>query len=399
MKLHMFAGVGAMLLLALTVQGRDVDVSGISLGNLTATTVDITYTLSRTTPALSADQAVWIFVKYTSDGGSTWMDTDNTSQADDWCAGGQTGASTVNQFLSGDVGVVTSSGSKTITWTWGATGTNLDETDQVRVRVYAVEMCRVTADAAYSMGGDAGNNAITSGTANLASDYYLQKYPVTNRTYVDFLNEVANVHDNTADATHDYWNSTQGDATRGGISVTGSVPNAVWSAVGGREDWPVIGVNWLNAYDMTRWMGLIPTTEEQWEKGCRSVGGASGNIYSWGNAPAAAIWNCDMSGSFSPGRPCDVNTYETVWSDSSLANPFGLYEMTGNVWQWTDTEAYSGAYNAAMSGLTYASPPANVVNRAGSWGVSGTSLYGSARAITSAYSLRATYIGIRGVKN
>lgn len=398
MKRSKFIGLGVVCLLAASAWGRDVSVSAVSLGNLTATTVDITYTLARTTPALSADQPVWIFVKYTSDAGSTWMDTDNLNQSDDWGMGGQTGASTVNQNLSGDVGLVTSSGNKTITWTWGAGGTALGETDQVRVRVYAVEMCRVTADAAYAMGGNAGNNAITSGTANLAS-YYLQKYPVTDRMYVDFLNEVGNAHDNTADDTHDYWNTTQNDATRGGISIAGSVPNAVWSVVAGREDWPVIGVNWLNAYDMSRWMGLKPATEEQWEKACRSTGGAGGNVYSWGNAPAASTTYCDMSGSYSPGRPCDVNTYEQVWSDNGMANPIGAFEMTGNVWQWTDTQSYTGAYDPAKSGLTYASPPATVINRGGSWGVSGTWLYGSARATNTAYSARNTFTGIRSVKN
>jgi formylglycine-generating enzyme required for sulfatase activity len=399
MKLRIFAGIALLILVVSACWGRDVDVSDAAFSNLTGSTIDINYTLSRTNPTVSSDQPVWIFIKYHLGEGNTWMDTDNYSQADDWSMGGQTGATTVNQHLTGDVGIVASSGSKTITWTWGAGGTNIPQSEMVRVRIYAVEMCQVTADAAYAMGSDGGSNAITSGTANIASDFYIQKYPVTNRMYVDFLNEVGNNHDNTADATHDYWNTTQNDATRGGVSITGSVPFAVWSVVSGRDDWPVIGVNWLNAYDMTRWMGLTPPTEEQWEKACRSVGGADGNLYSWGDTPAASTTYCDMSGSFSPGRPCDVNTYETAWGNDGLANPFGCFEMTGNVWEWTDTEAYTGAYNASMSGVTYASPPANTVNRGGSWGSSGTGLYGSARAVASAYSLRATYIGIRGAKN
>ena len=398
MRKKWVAILATMLLFSTIGWARDVSVSSVSLGNLTESTVDITYTLSRTTPAVSSSQPIWIFVKYSNDAGSTWMDTDDLSQSNDWSAGGQTGSSTVNQNLSGDVGIVASSGSKSITWTWGVSGTGLSSTDQVRVRVYTVEMCQVPADAAFAMGGDGGNSALTSGTANIAS-FYIMKYPVTNRMYVDFLNEIGNSHDETADDEHDYYCDTQSDATRGGIDITGSIPNATWSTRSGREDWPVIGTDWFNAYDMPRWMGLVPSTEEQWEKACRSVGGSEGNTYSWGDSPTASTNLCNMSGTFSPGAPCDVNYFEQTWADSGLSNPYGCFEMTGNVWEWTDTEAYSGAYDDTKSGIDYTNPPTYIVDRGGSWGVSGTYLYGSARALISFHNQRYTFIGIRGVTN
>ena len=391
-------GIAALFFYSNLGSAREVSVAAVSLTNLTASTVDINYTLSRTTPTINSSQPVWIFVKYSKDTGTTWMDTDDQSQSNDWSAGGQTGSSTVNQNLSGDVGLVTSAGTKSITWTWGASGTGLSSTDLVRVRVYAVEMCHVDGNSSFEMGGDGGNGALTGGTANI-SEFYIMKYPVTNRMYVDFLNEVANNHDDSEDTDHDYWNTTQGDATRGGIDITGSVPNATWSTRTGREDWPVIGTNWFNAYDMTRWMGLVPPTEEQWELACRSVGGSGGNTYSWGDTPVPSTNLCNMDGTFSPGRPSDVNFFEDTWADSGLANPYGLFEMTGNVWEWTDTESYTGTYDNTKSGLTYASPPEYIVNRGGSWGVSGTYLYGSSRALNSLYNGRYTSIGIRGVKN
>jgi formylglycine-generating enzyme required for sulfatase activity len=398
MKMHWIALLLSVLLLVSVGDARNVSVSSVSLNNLSGSTVNINYTLARTTPTISASQSVWIFVKYSSDVGQTWMDTDDTSLSNDWSAGGQTGTSTVNQNLTGDIGLITSGGTKAITWTWDGTGTGLSSTDQVRVRVYAVEMCQVDGNSSYAMGGDGGNGAITSGTANVAA-FHIMKYPVTNRMYVDFLNEVGNSHDETADADHDYWNSTQSDDTRGGVDITGGIPEATWSVTSGRDDWPVIGVNFLNTYDMTRWMGLVPATEEQWELACRSVGGAGGNTYSWGDNPVPSTNNCNMDGTFSPGAPSDVNYFETTWEDSSMANPYGIFEMTGNVWEWCDTESYSGAYDDTKSGLTYASPPAFVINRGGSWGVNGTYLYGSSRALTAAYNGRYTFIGIRAVRN
>ena len=157
---------------------KNVSVSSVSLNNLSGSTVNINYTLSRTTPTISSSQPIWIFVKYSSDLGQTWMDTDDLSLANDWSAGGQTGASTVNQNLTGAVGLVTSAGSKSITWTWDVTGTGLSSTDEVRVRVYAVEMCQVDGNSSFEMGGDGGNGAITSGTADISA-FHIMKYPVT----------------------------------------------------------------------------------------------------------------------------------------------------------------------------------------------------------------------------
>jgi len=390
--------LAVVLLLTSAPLARDVSVSSVTLTNLSAPTLNITYTLSRTTPTISASQPIWIFIKYSHDFGSTWMDTDDLSLANDWGAGGQTGASTVNQNLSGDKDIVTSAGSKSITWTWAGSGTGLSSTDSVRVRVCAVEMCQIDANSSFEMGGDGGADAITSGTANVAA-FHIMKYPVTNRMWVDFLNELANAHDDTSDGDHDYWNSTQSHSTRGGTDISGSIPNATWSVTSGRDDWLVIGINWLNAYDMSHWMGLEIANEEQWELACRSVGGSGGNTYSWGDNPVPSTDNCNMSGTFSPGRPSDVNDFEDTWADSGYANPYGVFEMTGNVWEWNDTEAYTGAYNSAMSVLDYWSPPTDVINRGGSWGTFGTYLFGSARQVITPHKTHQTYIGFRGVKN
>lgn len=84
-------------------------------------------------------------------------------------------------------------------------------------------------------------------------------------------------------------------------------------------------------------------TEEEWEWAAR--GGPAANLYPWGNAtptaadsPAWLCWSAARDGSATwPGRPsgtCPAGFYPAG------ANPFGLLDMSGNVWQWTNSEMY-----------------------------------------------------------
>ena len=203
-----------LLTLAIILMGvgvayaRDVSVSNISIsnGNPGAGTCSITYDLSRTSPTISADQPIWVFVKYrlsTDDDFTGWQDTDDRDPSNDASDNNvDVRKNTVNANLTGDVGIVASDGSKTITWIWGGSGTGLSSADRARVRVYAIEMVKVSGGN-YAMEDDASAvDALTGMTQHAASDYYLQKYPATARMYADFLNACANRHDPDADTPH-----------------------------------------------------------------------------------------------------------------------------------------------------------------------------------------------------
>jgi len=352
--------------------------------NAGAGTCTINYTLSRTNPTIDANQPIWVFVKYrlTTDTDYTgWQDLDDHDPANDASDDNDDSrANSVNANLTaGDRGMVESAGSKTITWTWGGSGgigsgTGLSSTNSVRVRVYAVEMVKV-GGGNYEIKDDASAyNRLTTGegtTSHSGSDYHLQKYPVTNKMYADFLNACANRHDPGADGNHDFWYSSMDDDTCGGIHITGSIPTASFAPENGHDDWPVVFANWYNAYDFCAWAGLDLPEEEHWYKVAgegQGTGAAVSNWY-WGNtAVSSSLCNYDYNVNY----PSDVNDYESNVDAMDGGNVYDAYELAGNVWEWTDTYWYTNGKTvdhpyASSTGPTAYSNSWNRVIRGGNW--------------------------------
>ena len=94
--------------------------------------------------------------------------------------------------------------------------------------------------------------------------------------------------------------------------------------VAGSDSIPVTWVTWFSARAYCRFMGRRLPTEVEWEYAAR--GGANGgDIFPWGDAPADTTRaNYGASGI---GHPTRAGIY--------AANGYGLYDMAGNVWQFT----------------------------------------------------------------
>lgn len=119
------------------------------------------------------------------------------------------------------------------------------------------------------------------------------------------------------------------------------VPGAGWkhplgpeSSIEGKEDHPVVQVSWDDAQAYAKWAGKRLPTEAEWE--FAAYGGRKDIIYVWGNdnfseeAPQANIWQ----GVF-PYKSTKLNGYfGTTPVTTFKPNPYGLYDMSGNVWQW-----------------------------------------------------------------
>lgn len=99
----------------------------------------------------------------------------------------------------------------------------------------------------------------------------------------------------------------------------------------GLEDHPVTDVTWDDANAYAKWAGKRLPTEEEWEYAAR---GTDKRRYPWGDTykPGAANINDDTA-----TDPKEVKT-KSVGLYPDGKSPFGLFDMAGNVWEWTATE-------------------------------------------------------------
>lgn len=158
--------------------------------------------------------------------------------------------------------------------------------------------------------------------------YYITVHPVTNSQYAYFVSE------------------------------TGHRPpdNRLWQNFGKRNH-PVTDVSWNDATAYCRWAGLRLPTELEWEKAAR---GLDGRAYPWRN-------DWDPNGCRNEGNKAGETTAD-VWRYGLGGSPFGVLQLSGNVWEWCanryDITAYS---NYRQGNLTALGRGESFVLRGGAW--------------------------------
>lgn len=189
------------------------------------------------------------------------------------------------------------------------------------------------------------------------SDVWVDRHQVTNAEYAAFVSAtgyvtVAERPLNPAD----YPGAPLENLVPGSLVFTGTrgpvdlrdlmqwwawTPGASWraprgpgSTIEGVLDHPVVQVAHEDAAAFAAWAGKELATEAEWEHAAR--GGLDGARFTWGDEPEgpdelrANYWHGDF-----PWR-ADAGYGSTRPVGSFAANGYGLFDMAGNVWEWTN---------------------------------------------------------------
>ncbi len=154
----------------------------------------------------------------------------------------------------------------------------------------------------------------------ISKDFYISKYEVTNAQYAKFLNEKGNREQSGV-----MWL----DITDPNCQI--EKDGETFKAKAGKENYPVIYVNWYGAKAYAEWAGGRLPTEAEWEYAARGGHKESTTVYSGSNTIGDVAWYGENS------ENPDNDLYRgkgTHVVGTKTANELGIHDMSGNVYEW-----------------------------------------------------------------
>ncbi|ENH96841.1 Non-specific serine/threonine protein kinase [Gracilibacillus halophilus YIM-C55.5] len=111
-------------------------------------------------------------------------------------------------------------------------------------------------------------------------------------------------------------------------------PEGKGSTIENRMDHPVVHISWNDAHAYSKWAGKRLPTEKEWEYAAR--GGLNQKKYPWGDelTPNEEHYCNIWQGEFPQHNTKKDGYIGTAPATEFPANGFGLYNVSGNVWEW-----------------------------------------------------------------
>jgi formylglycine-generating enzyme required for sulfatase activity len=188
--------------------------------------------------------------------------------------------------------------------------------------------------------------------------FWIDRYPVTNARFAAFAKATGHITGaEVAPDPRDYPNAKPDMLYAGSLVFVkppgivdrrnhfnwwSYVPGANWrhpqgrgSSLKGRDRHPVVHVTFADAEAFAAWEKKTLPTEAEWELAAR--GGLDGATYAWGEqlTPADRYMANTWQGEFPWQNFADDGFEGTSPVDAFAPNGYGVYDMIGNVWEWT----------------------------------------------------------------
>jgi len=189
---------------------------------------------------------------------------------------------------------------------------------------------RYIAKGVFTRGDSRGENA-TPQKEIMLQDYCIDRFERSNQDFVSFLNIQSESGLVNQDEAGRQWYDIDDNDDEYPARIT--VTDNVFQVVEGYEDHPVVEVYHWAGIDFCLSLGMRLPTEAEWEKAAR---GSDGRTYPWGEAEP----NCDLANYWprnGEGLAAERCVDDTLPNNALEAgqSPYGIYNMSGNVSEWS----------------------------------------------------------------